>query len=376
MTAARQGLTMLVGDCLTDSWRSAFTATPRELFIPDRALRVHDDGGTTLIDRDTDPAIWMRAVYSNDALVTQFDDETPDGYRDATSSSSMPSVMVVMLNHLDVRDGHRVLEIGTGTGYNAALLAHRLGAENAVSIEIDPELAQQARNNLAKAGRNVTVITGDGAAGYPPGAPYDRIIATCSVVTVPWSWVEQTRPGGLIVTPWGPPMANDHLLRIEVGPDVAVGTIVDSVEFMRLRSQRGHVTDEPDDFADIAVQSSTDLDPHEVLGNHSALVPALRMGNCRAIFETDPTTGKEILWLLGSDSWAAITNGQVRQAGIRNLWDEAVTAYQWWIRHDRPDRQQFHLTITPEQQWVWLDDPTNTVTTLAHTSHIPDSGPQ
>jgi protein-L-isoaspartate(D-aspartate) O-methyltransferase len=278
----------------------------------------------------------------------------------------MPSVMLMMLNHLDVRDGHRVLEIGTGTGYNAALLAHRLGAENVVSIEIDPQIAQQARNNLAKAGHTVTVITGDGAAGYPPGAPYDRIIATCSVVTVPWSWVEQTRPGGLIVTPWGPPMANDHLLRIEVGPDVAVGTIVDSVEFMRLRSQRWHVTDEPDDFADIAVHSSTDLDPHEVLGNHSALLPALRMGNCRAIFETDPTTEKEILWLLAADSWAAITNGQVRQAGTRNLWDEAVTAYQWWISHDRPDRQQFHLTITPERQWVWLDDPTNTVTILSH----------
>lgn len=367
---------MLVGDCLTDSWRPAFTATPRELFIPDRALRVHDDGRTTPIDRDTDPATWMRAVCSNDALITQFDDETPDGYREATSSSSMPSVMVVMLNHLDVRDGHRVLEIGTGTGYNAALLAHRLGAENVVSIEIDPEIAQQARNNLAKAGRKVTVITGDGAAGYPPGAPYDRIIATCSVVTVPWSWVEQTRPGGLIITPWGPPMANDHLLRIEVGPDVAVGTIVDSVEFMRLRSQRWHITDEPDDFADIALQSSTDLDPHEVLGNHSALVPALRMGNCRAIFETDPTTGKEILWLLAADSWAAITNGQVRQAGTRNLWDEAVTAYQWWTDHDRPDRQQFHLTITPERQWVWLDDPANTVTTLTHLSHTPDSGLQ
>jgi protein-L-isoaspartate(D-aspartate) O-methyltransferase len=369
MTAARQGLTMLVGDCLTDSWRPAFTATPRELFIPDRALRVHDDARTTLIDRNTDPATWMRAVYSNDAIATQFDDETPDGYREATSSSSMPSVMVVMLEHLDVRDGHRVLEIGTGTGYNAALLAHRLGAENVVSIEIDPEIAQQARNNLTKAGRNVTVITGDGVAGYPPGAPYDRIIATCSVVTVPWSWVEQTRPGGLIITPWGPPMANDHLLRIEVGPDVAVGTIVDSVEFMRLRSQRWHITDEPDDFADIALQSSTDLDPHEVLGNHSALVPALRMGNCRAIFETDPPTGKEILWLLAADSWASITNGQVRQAGTRNLWDEAVTAYQWWISHDRPDRQQFHLTITPERQWVWLDDPANTVTTLAHLPH-------
>ncbi|MGH3886155.1 MAG: hypothetical protein ACRDSZ_06205 [Pseudonocardiaceae bacterium] len=159
-------------------------------------------------------------------------------------------------------------------------------------------------------------------------------------------------------------MANDHLLRIDVGPEGGVGTIVDSVEFMRLRSQRWQVTDEPDDFADIATCSGTDLDPHEVLGNHSALVPALRMGDCRAIFETDPTTGKEILWLLAADSWASVIKGQVRQAGTRKLWDEAVTAYQWWIQHDRPDRQQFHLTITSNRQWVWLDDPANTVTIL------------
>lgn len=55
----------------------------------------------------------------------------------------------------------------------------------------------------------------------------------------------------------------------------------------------------------------------------------------------------------------------MRQAGARNLWDEAVTAYQRWTTNGRPDRAQFHLTVTPERQWVWLDDPTNTVTTAA-----------
>ncbi|MFN2496335.1 MAG: methyltransferase domain-containing protein [Pseudonocardiaceae bacterium] len=364
MIAPQQDLAALVGEVLTDSWRPAFAATPRELFVPDRALWVHDDHAKTPIDRDTDPQTWMRAVYSNDYIVTQVDDGAPDGEGEYTSSTSMPSIMLAMLNHLDTHQGHRVLEIGTGTGYNAALLAHRLGADNVVSIEIDPEIAQQARTNLATAGHHVTVITADGAAGHPPAAPYDRIIATCSVQTVPWAWVAQTRPGGVIVTPWGPPMANDHLLRLDVGPDSATGTIVDSVGFMRLRAQRWHVTDEPDDFPDIATHSDTDLDPHQVLGNHSTLPVALHLGGCRAIFETDPTTGNETLWLLAADSWAAITNGHVRQAGARKLWDDAVTAHQWWIAHDRPDRQQFHLTITPERQWIWLDHPANTITTL------------
>jgi protein-L-isoaspartate O-methyltransferase len=92
------------------------------------------------------------------------------------------------------------------------------------------------------------VITGDGAAGYRPGAPYDRIIVTCSVATVPWAWVEQTRPGGVIVAPWGPPMANDHLLRITVGLDGGVGTIVDSVGFMRLRASAGRSPTSPMTF--------------------------------------------------------------------------------------------------------------------------------
>ncbi|MGH3512455.1 MAG: hypothetical protein ACRDQI_03445 [Pseudonocardiaceae bacterium] len=177
--------------------------------------------------------------------------------------------------------------------------------------------------------------------------------------------MEQIRPSGVIVTPWGPPIANDHLLRLEVGQDSALGTIVGSAGFMRLRAQRWNVTDEPDDFPDIATRSSTDLDPHDVLGDHSTLaVVALHLGQCRAVFETNAEADSETLWLLAADSWASISGGQVRQAGARVLWDEAVTAYQWWTRQDRPDRQQFHLTVTRERQWVWLNDPANTVTTL------------
>ncbi len=363
MTPSQQHLSALVGDRLTDGWRSAFTATPRELFVPDRALWVHDKRVKTPIDRYSDLSTWMAAVYSDDFIITQVDDGAVDGVGDPTSSTSMPSIMLAMLNHLDVREGQRVLEIGTGTGYNAALMAQRLGAGNVVSVEIDLDVAKQARANLAKANQDVRVVTGDGAEGYPPGAPYDRIIATCSVGTVPWAWVAQTRTGGIIVTPWGPPMANDHLLRLEVGPDSAVGSIVDSVSFMRLRAQRWRVSDEPSDFPDIAARSRTDLEPHQVLGNHSTLAVALHLGECRAIFESDPATGSEMLWLLARNAWACVCGGKVRQAGARSLWDEAVSAYQWWIERDRPDRRQFHLTVTRERQWLWLRDPANEVST-------------
>ncbi len=126
---------------------------------------------TIPIDRDTDPDTWMAAVYSDDFIVTQIDDGATGGEGDYTSSS-MPSIMLAMLTALDAHEGQRVLEIGTGTGYNAALLAHRLGTDTVVSIEIDPDVAQQARANLAKVDCNVSVITADGAAGYPPGWTY------------------------------------------------------------------------------------------------------------------------------------------------------------------------------------------------------------
>jgi hypothetical protein len=111
----------------------------------------------------------------------------------------------------------------------------------------------------------------------------------------------------------------------------------------------------------MAIGSGTDLNPRQVLGNHSTLAVALHLGECRAIFETEPATGSEILWLLARDSWASVCGGQVRQAGARNLWDEAVHAYHWWTKRDRPDRPQFDLVITREWQWVWLDDPANAV---------------
>jgi len=369
MVTAQQDLAARVGDHLTQAWRLAFEATPRELFIPHHALWLKAGAGKVRIDRDIDPDTWTRAVYSDDVIITQFDDGIINGEGEYTSSASMPSIMLTMLNELDVHHGHQVLEIGTGTGYNAALLAARLGDHAVTTIEIDAHLAEQARRNLAKLGRNVFVSTGDGAAGYLPRAPYDRVIATCSVETIPWPWVAQTRPGGVIVTPWGPAMANDHLLRLEVDDDRAVGTIVGSVGFMRLRDQRWMISDEPDDFPDIATASGTDLDTHEVLGNHSTLAVALHLGPCRAIFEPDLTTGTEILWLLAADSWASVSQGQVHQAGARNLWDEAVTAYHWWIKHNRPNRQQFHLTVTSERQWVWLDHPANLVTTLTPPTH-------
>lgn len=153
---------------------------------------------------------------------------------EVTSSASMPAVVAQMLAALDAEPGMRVLEIGAGTGYNAALLAHRLGAENIVSVEVDPAVAEHARHALAATGFSaVTVVTGDGAEGYLPRAPYDRVISTVAVAEVPHAWVAQTRPGGLVLSPWGSSYYPGGLLALTVhGDATTTGRIVGPASFM------------------------------------------------------------------------------------------------------------------------------------------------
>jgi protein-L-isoaspartate(D-aspartate) O-methyltransferase len=119
------------------------------------------------------------------------------------SCSSKPSTMATMLEYLQLKPGQRVLEVGTGTGYNAALLAHIVGKSGHITtIDIEPDLVETARNHLQEAGyEHVNVIAADGNLGYVSTAPYDRIILTASSDDVARAWREQLAPEGhLLVT--------------------------------------------------------------------------------------------------------------------------------------------------------------------------------
>jgi protein-L-isoaspartate(D-aspartate) O-methyltransferase len=156
--------------------RQAFLTVPRERFLPGRPLR---------------------EVYRDVAIPTRFD---PQGF--PTSSSSQPAIMAAMLERLDLRPGQRVLEIGAGTGYNAALLKELVGARGrVVSVELDPAVAREARAALKRSGHRVRVVVGDGRDGRPDGAPYDRIVATASAAELPRPWLDQVVEGGLVELP-------------------------------------------------------------------------------------------------------------------------------------------------------------------------------
>jgi protein-L-isoaspartate(D-aspartate) O-methyltransferase len=160
-----------------DRVATAFAAVPRERFLP----------GLPLAD-----------VYRDEAIVTRRDPASGA----ATSSSSQPAIMAVMLEMLGLRPGGRVLEVGAGTGYNAALLAHLAGPGGLVtSVEIDRDVAGEARDALLAAESPARVVVGDGRAGWPDGAPYDGVIVTVSTDVVPRAWYDQLVPGGRLVVP-------------------------------------------------------------------------------------------------------------------------------------------------------------------------------
>ncbi|MER5888869.1 methyltransferase domain-containing protein [Streptomyces sp. NPDC001941] len=234
------------GDC--DWLREAFLRVPRERFVPDRVWWPHPDpvdGLHHVIDRERAPEAWLRAVYRPQAaLITQVADgavRPEDGPTDApfTSSVSAPAVVVEMLRHLAPRPGERILEIGAGTGYSAALLARRTGPDRVVTVEIDPALASRADAVLRALGAGVEVVPGDGERGHAPGAPYDRLVSTAAVRRVPPAWLHQVRPGGTVLTPLDTPFGSDALARLTVtSPGRAEGTLVEPVAFMKLRGQR------------------------------------------------------------------------------------------------------------------------------------------
>jgi len=262
-----------------------------------------------------------------------------------------------------------VLEVGAGTGYNAALLACRAGAALVTTVEIDPSVAAHASQALRGAGFGaVRVVVGDGSAGYPAGAPYDRVLSTAACHRVPYTWVAQSRPGGRIVTPWRSDFYHCALLALTVGQDgTATGRIVGKAAFMDLRDQRvRRVSFDDVHHEDQAVERSTPLHPYQLIGDHDAATAiGIRVPRLRYLY-THPEIDSDdaVLWLIDpwSGSWARVHDPRrpvhsyrVRSYGPRDVWAEVHAAYDWWTTHGRPRADRWRFTIAPDHQRIELD---------------------
>ncbi|MFE7132765.1 methyltransferase domain-containing protein [Streptomyces sp. NPDC057638] len=339
------------------AWRGAFASVPREVFAP-RFTLSGLNGGREYAPGDRG---YAAAVYTDTTLITR-----RDATGAAVSSSSEPSLMARMLEAFTVREAARVLEIGTGTGYNTALLCHRLGADRVTSIDVEPELTALARTRLAGAGFTPLVVTGDGTGGHAEGAPYDGILATCGVQRIPSAWPGQVRPGGIIVTNIG-----NGIARLTVDGDGGAegGFLPEDAAFMLARPAPDYLAPAAAQFTGLiargtgtrrvmelplpAAEPTRDLPgiiratAHEVwMVQHDVLSLSLT-----SVFASEAGEMFHGLVHPPTGSWARITPQEGRRVlveheGPRDLWAERLALVAQWIDAGRPGPGAYTLTVT------------------------------
>lgn len=192
----------------------AFRAMPRHLFLP-----------------ESSPA----TAYADQAIPTKY----LDGL--AVSAASQPTIVAIMLEGLALAEGQRVLEIGAGTGYNAALMAHIIGPTGrVVTVDIDEDIVTGARDHLRDAGfSQVHVVCGDGARGYADEAPYDRIILTVGAADIAPAWRDQLAPDGRLLLPLSIGGGVQKVVVLEHAGDHLRSALMGECRFMPLRGSAG-----------------------------------------------------------------------------------------------------------------------------------------
>ncbi|MFB6558488.1 ATP-grasp peptide maturase system methyltransferase [Streptomyces sp. NPDC056400] len=368
-----------VGALRTPAWRAAVEAVPRELFLNPGVFLPEGTRWRPVTAVGSDPAEWVRIAYTVDTLTTQLDGHlTADQVGESvpglpTSSSTTPALVISMIESLEVEEGHQVLEIGTGTGYSAALMCARLGEDNVTTVEVDPDVAARADAALEAAGYSTWTVTGDGLLGHPRRALYDRVIATCAVRRIPYTWIRQTKPGGIILATVGSWANGAGLAKVTVNEDgTAEGRIIGRASFMQARSQAA-VPVAGDLSARTAYADSerqTKVSPLMLDEWMPAFLAQLAAPGAQFVRAT--SEGAQLLYLFDPDreSFAEFTadgdGWQVRQGGPVALWDDVEQALTAWQDAGRPDITAVRLLITDRAHTYWIGGQQITTRTASH----------
>ncbi|MGQ0775526.1 MAG: methyltransferase domain-containing protein [Pseudonocardiales bacterium] len=346
------------GKLCSPQWQAAVRAVPRHELVPVHYTMDPYTGTWTAAETADD----LARVYSNTALYI-----LPGGL----SSTSMPSLMTRMLETLDVQDGHRVLEIGAGSGYNIALLCHRLGGEHVFAVDIEADLIELARKRLTALGYHPTLKAADGMHGLPEHAPYDRVMATCSVPAVPWAWVQQTKNGGLILADVKIGRHAGNLVLLRRDGEKAEGRFDPTYgSFMGIRRRNQSYQPGPAGswHREAAHQRSTTLSltrpwehPAFWFYAHTALPPGTSF-SLRGEHADQPPANTVLHSPDGS--WCEVREDpedtdtrRVWEAGPHALWRIIEDTHAAWKRLGHPEWGRFGLTATPSHQRIWLDTP-------------------
>lgn len=340
-------------------WHAAVAAVPRHVLVP-QAYEQKPTGEWEQFPTATQ----LERVYSDETLVTALDTA---GHTVPVSSSTKPDLMLRMLETLDVRDGHRVLEIGTGTGYNAALLAHRLGDDRVFSVDVDPELVDLARERLAITGHRPTLAAVDGITGLREHAPYDRIIATCSVPAVPWEWAEQLARDAAILVDLKLAVSAGNLVHLRQSPGRLEGRFTTRwAAFMAMRTATPAAVPVPAQRAMQRQRRPTDVPatPWTQPGVTWFLAQLRLPADITFGYDLDEDRSPIATTFAAADgSWARVglTDNTVTEGGDTPLWEHIEWAHRQWCEIGQPGWGRLGLTVTPDgTHRVWLDEPTST----------------
>lgn len=304
----------------------------------------------TLHDGPSDVPAWMRAAYGDQTLVTKVGPvhadlaepgEQPIGR--PTSSSTLPSLVLRMLRYGQIFDGADVLDVATGSGYSAAVLAQRLGDRHVASIDVDPYLTKVAAERLDSIGLRPRVQTVD--ATGPVLGDFDRIVAMVAVRPIPASWLIALRPGGRLVTT----IADTALIltadKCEPGGEwAAIGRIErDWAMFMSTRTG----ADYPDRISAATLTAAREHDGERVWRGRFPVLNVPHAWELMSLLEiTEPgivhdyeesEDGVRTAWMMHADgSWArAEATGDeppvVHESGPRRLWDALDRLRAEWL---------------------------------------------
>lgn len=321
--------------------RAAFAVHPRHRFIPDV---VWPDALGLPLHRASDPGRWARPVYDSDAVTTQANDGGSGPRNEPSSSSSAPQVMADMIATAKIDEGMRVLEIGTGTGWNAAILSSLVGEKGAVtSVEIDPGVAALARERLS--GTGVTVRTAD----VPPTREvFDAFIATCATTRIRESWSGALAEGGSLVLPWSPTPAahSTPIVALTKADGRLAGPFVREAAFIRDRGQRAGDLPFPGLGRPPTPAGTLPVGSVDLIGSGMMTPLLLMMPGGR------PFQGGHgrIVWMGAGESWAYVwSDGSVTGEGERALGVELADAYRRLSGAGLPGLSAFSLEVGSDQ---------------------------
>ncbi|MFJ3659291.1 ATP-grasp peptide maturase system methyltransferase [Streptomyces sp. NPDC090119] len=352
------------GALRTKAWKAAAEAVPRHQFLSGGFFqRVPDSSPTSWRPVLEGSVGWLSGCYTDESLVTQIagtirpEDVRGEILREPTSSSTLPSLVLRMLEDLQAEPGMKVLEIGTGSGYSTALLCTRLDDDSVTSIEYDQDVAERAHRALAMFGVHPTLVTGDGLLGYAGDAPYDRIIATCGVHTVPAEWLEQTRPGGQILATVSGWLGSSELVRLTVhGDGTASGPVLGgSLHFMLARP---HVPPTLGLLPDLSVgQEREAVIGGDVLDDRATrFVAQFAVPDAQQLRLNLDGRDERVLIDVERKSWATLHDDKgrwtVRQSGPVALWDAVEEHLGRWRTAGTPGLKEATVRVTPGGQSI------------------------